>query len=262
MKIAVIILHYGNLSTTKECLANLAKKIDHHQVILVNNTQDIISDLAKIIKGTKIINNAKNLGFAKGVNQGIRLAQKDKSVTHFFLMNNDLSLSSGSFNQLLLTFTKFKPAGIVSPVLQHQGGYDWGGKYNRWTGMVKHKNWVNKPKTIQTVEHVAGAAMLITRDLIDKIGLFDERFFLYFEDLDFCLRAKAAGYTIHINPDVVATHAVSAGSSALARTRFQWNSHLKFISKHLFKLALPTAYLYDLVFYPLILVKLSLKGDK
>lgn len=255
MKIAVIILHYGSLETTKTCLKELKSKVGEHQVILINNTQSDLNHLIKIIPGTKIVNNPSNLGFAGGVNQGITLSLKDKSITHFFLMNNDLRISFGSFAQLLLTFNRFPKAGIVSPVLHHALGYDWGGKYNKWSGMVRHKNWDNKPKTTQTVAHVAGAAMLISREVINKIGLFDERFFLYFEDLDFCLRATAAGFTIHINPDVVADHSVSASSNDFSRTKYQWVSHFKFVTKHLFHLAYPTAYLYDLFIYPLWLLK-------
>lgn len=255
MKIAIIVLHYGQLETTKHCLKELSKKIDRHQLILVNNTQADLSTLAKIIPGTKLINNSHNLGFAKGVNTGIRLGMKDQSITHFFLMNNDLSLSIGSLNQLVLTFSQRQKVGIVSPILHHPGGYDWGGKYSKWTGMVKHKNWPNKPKTVQTVAHVAGAAALISRELISDIGMLDERFFLYYEDLDFCLRTTQAGYTIHINPDVVAEHAVSASSNVAARTKYQWASHAKFVTKHLFKLAYPTAYLYDLLIYPLWLIR-------
>ncbi len=258
MKIAVIILHFGKLETTKTCLKELKSKIGDHQVILINNTQDDIAELTKIIPGTKLVNNPKNLGFAAGVNQGITLAQKDKSITHYFLMNNDVTITFGSFAQLLLTFNKFPSAGIVSPVLHHVGGFDWGGKYNKWTGMVKHKNWGNKPKTIQSVSHVAGAAMLISRQLVDKIGMFDERFFLYFEDLDFCLRASRAGYTIHINPDVVADHSLSSTTDLTGRTKYQWGSHLQFVTKHLFKLAYPTAYLYDLIVYPLWLLRSTL----
>jgi len=262
MKIAVIILHYGNIETTKNCLRDLSKKIGENRLILINNTQDEISSLTKIIPGTVLINNQKNLGFSAGVNVGIRLAMKDSAVTHMFLMNNDLSISSGSFNQLVLTFNKFPNAGIVSPILHHPLGYDWGGKFNKWTGIVKHKNWINKPKTTQSVEHVAGAAMMISREVVVKVGMLDERFFLYYEDLDYCLRARRGGYTIHINPDVIADHAVSSGTSALGRTKFQWRSHIQFINKHIFKLVYPTAYLYDLIFYPLVTLKLLLKGNK
>ncbi|MFH2085598.1 MAG: glycosyltransferase family 2 protein [bacterium] len=260
MKIAIIILHYGAISTTQSCLYDLKSKIDGHQLILINNTQDDIASLAKIIPGTKIINNPANYGFARGVNQGISLALKDKSITHFFLMNNDLSLSTGSFSQLLLTFNKYPAAGIVSPVLHHGKEYDWGGKYNKWAGMVRHKNWENKPKTILSVSHVAGAAMLISHNVIEKISMLDERFFLYFEDLDFCLRALKAGFTIHINPDVIAQHAVSAGSSAFGRTRYQWRSHFLFVTKHLFRLTYPTAYLYDVFIYPLWLIGTLLRS--
>ncbi len=255
MKIAVIILHYGKAETTKNCLKELKSKIGDHEVILINNTQDDISDFVKIISGTKLIDNPKNLGFAAGVNQGIKLVLSDQKISTILLLNNDLTITHGSLNQLLLTFAKFPTAGVVSPVLHHGGDYDWGGKYNKWSGMVKHKNWDNKPKTVQTVAHVAGAAMLISKEVIDKIGLFDERFFLYFEDLDFCLRAKQAGFTIHINPDVVAEHATSSGTNIFSRTKYQWVSHTKFVTKHLFRLAYPTAYLYDLFIYPLWLLK-------
>lgn len=259
MKIAVIILHYGAFSTTQNCLRELNKKIASHQVILINNTSDDLTPLATIIPGTKLVNNPANYGFAKGVNQGLSLALKDKSITHFFLMNNDLYLSMGILQQLLLTFHKYSSAGIVSPVLHHSQGYDWGGKYNHWSGMVRHKNWMNKPKTTLTVSHVAGAAMLISREVVTQIGLLDERFFLYFEDLDFCLRTSAAGFTIHINPDVVAEHAVSSGTHATRRTLYQWASHFKFVNKHLFRLTYPTAYLYDLFIYPLWLVRSALR---
>lgn len=255
MKIAVVILHYGEIQTTKNCLLKLRSKIGDHSVILINNTHDDCTGLLSIISGTQLINNPSNLGFAAGVNQGIALASNDPSITHFFLMNNDLSLSFGSFAQLLLTFNRINSAGIVTPVLRHAHGFDWGGKYSKWSGMVKHKNWGNKPKTLQSVSHVAGAAMLISAGVVKKIGLFDERFFLYFEDLDFCLRTLAAGFTIHINPDVEAEHAVSAGSNLFGRTKYQWSSHFKFVNKHLFKLVYPTAYFYDLLIYPLWLLR-------
>jgi len=255
MKIAVIILHFGKLETTKNSLTKLKDKIGENTLIIINNTQDDCKGLTLVIPGTKLIDNRQNVGFAKGVNQGIALALKDPDVTHFFLMNNDLELATGGFKQMELVFNKIASAGIVSPILHHAGGYDWGGKYNRWTSMVKHKNWQNKPKTIQSVEHVAGAAMLIKRSVVKKIGMLDERFFLYFEDLDFCLRTTAEPYTIHITPDVVAEHAVSAGSTSVTRTKYQWASHFKFVTKHLFRLAYPTAYFYDLTVYPLWLLR-------
>ena len=262
MKIAIIILHFGKLETTKKCLHELKKKIGNNSLILINNTPDDCKPLTLMIPGTKLIDNRSNLGFSKGVNQGITLALKDKSVEAIFLMNNDLVLIHGGFNQLALVFNKIPTAGIVTPILHHKDGYDWGGKYSKWRGMVKHKNWGNKPKTTQTTQHVAGAAMLIRRKVIEKIGLLDERFFLYFEDLDYCLRTHDAGFTIHITPEVIAEHAVSAGTTSLARTRYQWVSHAKFLTKHLFGHAYPTAYLYNLIFYPVVMLKIFMTSGR
>lgn len=262
MKIAVIIVHFGKIETTKTCLKELNKKINNNRVILINNTSDDISSLAKIIPATQVIENKTNLGFAKAVNQGIKIALADPSITHILLLNNDLILSFGSLSQLTQAISQGKNVGIVSPILHHAGGYDWGGKYNKWLSMVKHANWPNKPKTVQSVAHVAGAAMLLSRQVVEVVGMFDEQFFMYYEDLDYCLRAAQAGFTINIVPDVVAEHLISSSTNSSQRAKYQWASHLKFINKHLFKLAYPTAYLYNLIFYPLVLLKLLLINHK
>lgn len=261
MKIAIVMIHYGSEKRTEESLKGLLEKIDSHRLILINNTKRDITRLTKIIKDTQLIDNRENVGFAKAVNQGMALGLADKSVTHVMLLNNDLHIAYGTLRELLLTYKKGGKVGIVSPILHHgvingsSGLYDWGGKYNKWTGMVKHANWENKPKTVLTVDHVAGAAMLISREVIEKIGMFDERFFLYYEDLDFCLRAQQAGYTIHINPEIVGEHDVSANSNLLARTFHQWRSHLLFLMKYMPIRAYPTALIYDTIFYPLALLK-------
>lgn len=256
MNIAVIIIHYGDKARTARCLQDLRKKIGSDKLVLINNTETDIQDLVRVIPGTILIENKKNIGFAKAVNQGIKRAEKIPGVSGYFLMNNDLELSFGSIDRLKRIFIDKKSAGIVSPVLHHHGNqYDWGGKYSRWTGMVRHKNFEQKPKTVLTVGHVAGAAMLIDKKVVDKIGNFDERFFLYYEDLDYCLRAVKAGFTIHINPEVVAEHAVSAGSHVLGRTIHQWRSHLLFVIKHIPLMAYPSAFIMDFFYYPLLILK-------
>lgn len=255
MKIAVVVIHFGSAVTTQNCLSNLKNKLSSHQLILINNSPREIATLQKIIPGTKLINNQSNVGFARAVNQGIVLGLADPAVTHILLLNNDLEIESGSLAELLSTFNKDKSAGLVAPLLRHAKGYDWGGKYRRVSGMVKHVNWENKPKTMLFVDHVAGAAMLISREVVEKVGYFDERFFLYYEDLDYCLRVKQAGYSIRINPAVVMFHRTSASSRLIVRTLYQWRSHLLFVAKYLPSTALPTALVWDLVFYPLFVIK-------
>lgn len=259
MLIAIVMIHFGDVEVTRRNLTELRRKIGDNRLILLNNTAQDVRNLAGIIPRTSYIDNKTNIGFSRAVNKGITEAMKDKKIEAVLLMNNDLSLAFGSFAALVKTFNEKKYAGIVSPVLHHGGTlYDWGGKYNRWTGMVKHRNFEQKPKTVLHVDHVAGAAMLIRREVIEKIGLLDERFFLYYEDLDYCLRASRAGFTIHINPEAVAEHAVSAGSNAWKRTLYQWRSHIAFVIKHIPVSVYPTAFIIDFIFYPLVLIKAML----
>lgn len=262
MKIAVIILHFGSPKTTEKTLKSLSQKIDNNYLFLVNNTNDDITHLASIIPKTTVINNHKNLGFAKGVNLAINHAIKHKEIKYIFLLNNDISFVQGTLGQLETVFNKIPSAGIVAPVLRHSLGYDWGATLNKWTGTVRHKNWPNLPKTIQPIQHVAAAAMLIKRQLIEKIGLFDERFFMYYEDVDYCLRAHTALYTLHITPSVVLDHQVSASSKKISRTMTQWISHFRFITKHLLKHVYPTALLYSLIMYPVLITKTLLSKSR
>lgn len=255
-KTAIIILHYGDVATTKHTLKKLKKKISSHRLILINNSRDDISKLTNIISTTTLVQNSYNLGFAAGVNQGIVLAEKDTTVDSVLLLNNDLELTFGTIEMLRKTLFEDKSIGIVSPTLKHAKGFDWGGKFNRFFGNVKHTNFPQKPKKVIKVQHVAGAAMLIKKSLFKEIGNFDERFFLYFEDIDFCLRARAANYSIAIDSEIVANHQVSSSSPPLRKTLYQMSSHIKFVLKHMPSKVYPTAILYNILFYPLVLLKL------
>lgn len=255
---AVIILHFGKIENTKNCLQKLKQKLGSHLVILINNDKGDISELKNIIPNTTLIQNKQNLGFATGANQGITTAFKNQDIDSVFLMNNDLILSFGTIDMLRKTLFNNEKNGIVSPVLHSDNKYDWGGTLNKYTGNVKHKNWENKPKTMMDVGHIAGATMLISRKLIEKIGQLDTRFFLYFEDLDFCMRTVAAGYKILIDPQIIADHEISASSHPWKRTYYQWQSHLKFTFKYMPLQVYPTAILYNIIFYPLVLIKIKL----
>ena len=255
MSIALVIIHYGDLAHTRACLTSLAGKIQGEPVMVVNNTPDDLSSLKKIVPQLTLIENHANLGFAKAVNRGIREALQDPEVEAVLLVNNDALLEQGALSELKLALRKFPTAGILAPMLNHAGGYDWGGTYSPWWGKVAHRNWPNTPKTYIKVDHVAAAAMLIRRAVLEQVGYFDERFFLYYEDVDYCLRVRRAGYTIQLVPDVVFGHLGSASSGRPKRTLVEWQSHGKFVLKYLPRSVYPTGILVDLVLYPLYLLK-------
>lgn len=245
-------IHYGDIERTARTIRALRPKIGSNTLIVVNNTNDDIISLLEIIPGTKHIENRGNLGFARAVNKGIIEAQKLKNLQYILLLNNDIEFSFGSIDQLARTFLQRTSAGIVTPVLHHGKEYDWGGKISPWTGLVRHRNFEQKPKTVLTVMHTAAAAMMIRKEVIEKIGLFDERFFLYYEDADYCLRTHDAGFTVHINPEAVVEHVGSASTGRTERLIYNWISHVKFVAKYLFRGIYPTAFLADVFYYPLI----------
>ncbi len=170
-----------------------------------------------------------NRGFAKAVNIGIKQALKQKA-TRILLINPDVKISQKQINDLL----KF-PGDIVGPVLKfkrkNQWIYDFGGKVNLLFGRTSHvESSHSSLVTGHSIDYVSGACMLIKREVIEKIGFLDERFFMYFEDADFCLRAKQAGFNIAVDPAVVIDH-------GLAKTKQKYHyvlqSNWKFINKWL-----------------------------
>ncbi len=261
MKIAVIMLHYGSLAKTAQTLKSLVPRTPPGTTLyLVNNSSDSPASLLRIFPQTVLIDNRVNLGFAKGVNQGIQQALR-AGADYLTLMNNDLHITTGTLKQLTTELVRQPQVGIVAPILRHAGGrqgewvYDWGGSYSPFLARVKHNNFPTPPKTALTVTHTAAAMIMFRPALVKQIGLLDERFFLYYEDLDFCLRTLAAGHRIVLTPQVMVEHATSSGSTPVRRTLYQLRSHAQFVTKYLFKRAYPTAYFYTFVMYPLFILK-------
>lgn len=255
MQIAIVMLHYGAEGTTQAALKSLSSRALSHPLFLINNTASDLSHLAKLYPHTKLIDNHQNLGFAHGVNQGINLALA-QGAEAVLLLNNDITIKQGNLTQLANVLKSDPMVGAVAPLLVHPKGYDWGAsRISRWSGLVRHRNWPNPPKTNLVVSHASFAAILLSSHAIKKIGLLNEKYFMYYEDLDYSLRLALANYKIVINPQVEVMHNTSSSSSLPTRLLYQWRSHLTFVTQHIFSYIYPTAYLYDLVYYPLIILK-------
>lgn len=179
------------------------------------------------VRNLIIVDNSKvNRGFAAAVNIGIKQALK-KGAKAILLLNPDVEISQAQIKALVAA-----PGDIVSPVLNFsrhgQKILDYGGKVNFLIGRTTH--WENAQGPM---DYVSGACMLIKREVFEKIGYFDERFFLYFEDADFCLRAKAAGFKAIVVKNVVVKHQIK--EQRYTRDKFKieenLNSNWQFILK-------------------------------
>ncbi len=173
---------------------------------------------------TIIVDNTKNnRGFAGGVNLGIKKALKIRAQK-IVLINPDLKITKQEIEAL-------SGGDIVAPVLISNGIYDFGGKINWIIGRTTHSQG-DSPQfgggSPYETDYVSGACMVIKREVFEKIGLFDERFFMYFEDADFCWRAKKAGFKVAVDPRVTITHNLTKNKKKI---KYALESNLKFINK-------------------------------
>lgn len=212
-KVFIIVLHFGDKEVTNRCLKSIfIAKLNFEQLIVVDNSNNFSSSggLKNVIK---IIKNKKNLGFSGGVNVGIKDALSN-GADYILLLNNDTFVKENFLRQLLRFAGQFENAGIVGPAIKFERNgkviYDIGGKVNKIFGRTTHTEVSRvRDKNERVVDYVSGCCMLIKKEVLEKVGLFDESFFLYYEDVDFCLRAKNKGFLTYILPSVYVGHELS-----------------------------------------------------
>jgi len=223
MIITAIILNYNNYSDLKECLKSLAaQELLENQKLKIIIIDNYSSDGSTLKIQTEFpqyqyIFNAKNYGFSRGVNQGIKAAPDSD---YFLLINNDAILEPLGLQKLIAAQSELTGPTIfylTEPTKVWQAGGNF--KKIKLGLKVPLKN-KKLPATTshlqaQIVDFISGCVMLISQKALEKIGLFDENFFFYGEDLDFCLRAKKHGLIIKYLPSASAWHNIQT----IAKTR-------------------------------------------
>ncbi len=235
-KIAIIILNYNSHQNTVECIKSVKKlKKTNYQleiIVIDNNSQDNSKEILQNINGITYIESDKNLGYAGGNNLGIKLALK-KECQYLLIINNDTIVDKNLLVYLLINSIK---ADIIAPKIYFAPGNEFhkdrymqenlgkviwfaGGKID-WNNIMGIHIGVDEVDTGQfnkkrEIDFATGACMFISRKVFEKIGQFDEKYFLYLEDMDFSYRAKKAGFKILFEPKAVIWHknAQSAGGS-------------------------------------------------
>ncbi len=212
-KIGIIIVNYNTLKDILNCLESLKKAGYINFVTVVdNNSSD--SSLVKIavdFPQVKIIPLKKNLGFAGGNNHAISLLLK-QGFKFFLLLNPDTIINSDTINFLLEVITKDTKIGVVGPKIFSADGKIWsgGGKIDsvRFSGGLIGfgQDDSSQYNFIREVDFISGTAMLIRKEVFQQIGLFEEKYFLYYEDVEFCYRAKKEGFKIIYVPTATVIH--------------------------------------------------------
>ena len=216
--LTVIIPNFNGKHFIKQCLDSLNIQNCLLEVIVVDNASDDGSQdyIKKCYPSLKLIENTENLGFAAAVNQGIKASNTD----YVFLMNNDVVLERDCIHNLLECIKgDEKIFAASSKMLQYHDKTvidDAGDEYTimGWTKKVGNGKSADKFQDKREIFSVCAGAAIYRRKIFDIIGLFDENFFAYMEDVDISYRARIYGYTCIYCPKAVVYHVGSATSGS------------------------------------------------
>jgi GT2 family glycosyltransferase len=272
-KIHIIIVSYNDLQHLIICLESL-KKVDIKgldiSIIVVDNasTKFIPKRLLRQFSNIKLIENKKNIGFGAANNIGIKKAIRNKA-DYILLLNPDIKANfDNKFLQKMVKFLDKNPGfGIVGPCLAHkvfnQTYYDYGGVVNKKLARACHINSDKKIKSnCKERDFVSAACMLVKADLCQHGILFDESYFLYLEDVDFCLQAKQKGYKVANLCTSYVRHYGSTSVSEKEKIMHSWKSSLVFTKKWTPKPYWLVSFLFNSFFYPYLAFSWSLKRLK
>ncbi len=222
LNLSVITVTFNSQNFIKDYLDSLQSYLPEKSEIIIidNNSMDnTLSILGKNDK-IKLIKNKQNLGFAKASNQGAKKALGE----HLLFLNPDTVVLSDSINKLL-NYIKLHPeVGLVAPKLITLAGQTQESvrKFPTITGVIQEfylhqsqafNQYSPKGESPVEVEAVYGAIILIKKELFEKLNGFDEKFFMYFEDIDLCKRLKDQGLKIVYFPQARFKHLVGASTT-------------------------------------------------
>ncbi|MEA3444457.1 MAG: glycosyltransferase family 2 protein [Bacteroidota bacterium] len=268
-KTYIIIINFGTPEHTAECLDSIRE--NNHQffqavVVDVLNINRSVEKLSKWNEEKKddrfvLFEENENRGFAFANNIGIKYALRQDDCDFLWVLNNDTVIAKNSLEELLKHYEQNKNRGIFgfigSRILDYENRrliQNIGGRFNKWTGysvlvgMGENDTGQFDDKEIK-VDYVVGASMFCPSMLIQKIGLMSDDYFLYYEDIDWCITAQKAGFRNSTCTKSLVYHkqGISTGAKLLVNDNNLKNkkhlylSYLKLYKRH-YKLLLPVAY--------------------
>ena len=276
MLISFCIVNLNAKNHLRNCLKAISgsTKFDSYEIIVVdNNSKD---DSVKLLRfnhpEVKLIINSRNEGYTKAMNQALRLSKGKYKV----VVNPDTELFPESIDVMINHMKSAKDIGIIGPkVINNDGSFQKSCRrgiarpaavFSYFLGLSEryplnkkftgyHLNHLDE-NTIHEVIGVSGSCMLINNKLISEIGYFDERYFAYQEDSDYCLMAIDNGWKIYYNPNATAKHYGGRGGahSLPSKALFEWHrSYYRYYDKHFSK---DYSTLFNLFYYSIMLGKL------
>lgn len=233
-----VVVNWNGCSDTLACLASLREQ-DYPalRVVVVDNgsSDDSVARIQAEFPDVTVIETGRNLGFPSGSNVGMRRALRE-GAAYVWQLNNDTFAPADSCSKLVARALQVPDAGIIGSVLYFMQDPSrvqaWGGgNLNLWTGRATH---FFAPAALGPTSYLTFASALMPREVLLKVGLLFEGFFMYWDDPDLALRVTAAGYRLAVAEDTAILH--KEGGSAARRSpvidRYATASALHFLRRH------------------------------
>lgn len=222
-KSCVILINYNGAEDTRACLASLQDSTVPIRIGVVDNTPDDseLSGILELYPDVKLIRSPENLGFGRGNNLGLRWAVEHTGCEFFFLLNNDAVVYPDSIRNLEDAMARHPDVGIMVPRIAYLDRPDtlwYGGGEIDWRRGSARTPGINRASDAsmamieRDVTFATGCAMFVRRSVFVDIGGFDPRFFMYEEDVEFCLRALEHSIRVRYIPQVLILHKCQGSS--------------------------------------------------
>lgn len=240
--VSIITINYNQLKLTCELLDSL-RRITYPavEVIVIDNhsNEDPTPVITERYPEARLIVSHENLGFAGGNNLGIKASKGE----YLLFLNNDTEVDEGVLEPLIDLFEAHPEAGAASSkILYFDSGetiqYAGSSRIDPFTGRSKRVGYMEKDSgqynTIRETDLAHGAAMMVPRRVIDKVGVMPEFFFLYYEEVDWCESIKRAGYKIFFVPGSRVYHkeSMSIGKGSTLKTYYMTRNRLLYMRRN------------------------------
>lgn len=229
----VIVLTWNGRQDTLECLSSLKEVVyPNYRVLVVDNAS--VDRTAEQVRSqfpnVELIVNKENFRFAGGNNIGIEYALS-KDADYILLLNNDTIVDPKFINALVTTAESDSRIGMAGPKMYYYTDPNriWyaGGKIEWWKGWLSHTGVReldnSQYKQTKETDFISGCCILVRREVVEKVGMLDTTYYIYGEDVDWCIRACRAGYRLMFEPKAKIWHKLSVSTGGHLSWFKNWN---------------------------------------